>query len=104
MAMPLLLLGVVIGVILVMLYRSKSAGGARVFSGGETYILINDGMLRLRKGWVPARVLSALADLLRDAGVSQGHITLSQDRRVAVSWHVPPALHQQIRNLLLNEV
>jgi len=27
----------------------------------------------------------------------------AQDRRVAVSWHVPPALHQQIRNLLLSE-
>jgi hypothetical protein len=104
MAMPLLLLGVVIGVILVVLYRSRSAGGAPIFSGGETHILIDDGTLRLRKGWVPARALAALADLLRDAGVSQGHITLTQDRRVAVSWHVPPALHQQIRNLLLNEV
>jgi hypothetical protein len=104
MTMPLLLLGLVIGAVLVMLYRSNSSGRAPIFSGGETYILIDDGTLRLRKGWVPARVLSALADLLRDAGVSQGHITLSQDRRVAVSWHVPPALHQQIRNLLLNEV
>jgi preprotein translocase subunit SecG len=36
MAMPLLLLGVVIGVILVVLYRSRSAGGAPIFSGGET--------------------------------------------------------------------
>jgi hypothetical protein len=52
---------------------------------------------------MPAPVLSALADLLRDAGVSQGHITLSHDRRVSVSWHVPPALHQQIRNLLLSQ-
>jgi uncharacterized protein DUF3634 len=103
MAMPLLLLGLVIGAVLVILYKSKS-GGAPIFSGGETYILIDDGTLRLRKGWVPARALAALAELLRDAGVSQGHITLSRDRRVAVSWHVPPALHQQIRNLLLNEV
>ena len=101
--MPLLLLGLVIGAVLVILYKSNS-GGAPIFSGGETYILIDDGTLRLRKGWVPASVISALADLLRDAGVSQGHITLSRDRRVAVSWHVPPALHQQIRNLLLNEV
>jgi Protein of unknown function (DUF3634) len=101
--MPLLLLGLVIGAALVILYKSNATGGARLFNGGETYILIDDGTLRLRKGWVPARVLSALADLLRDAGVSHGHITLSQDRRVAVSWHVPPALHQQIRNLLLNE-
>ena len=101
--MPLLLLGLVIGVVLVILYKSN-AGGAPIFGRGETYILIDDGTLRLRKGWVPAQVLSALTDLLRDAGVSQGHITLSQDRRVSVSWHVPPALHQQIRNLLLNEV
>jgi hypothetical protein len=101
--MPLLLLGLVIGAALVILYKSKATGGVRLFNGGETYILIDDGTLRLRKGWVPARVLSALADLLRDAGVSRGHITLSPDRRVAVSWHVPPALHQQIRNLLLSE-
>lgn len=98
--MPLVVIGLVIGIILVALYK-KQATGVRVFDGGETYILIDDGMLRLRKGWVPARVLAALADLLRDAGVSQGHITLSPDRRVAVSWHVPPALHQQIRNVLL---
>ncbi len=101
--MPLLLLGLLFGAALVVLYKSLSRPGVRLYGGGETYILIDDGMLRLRKGWVPARVLSALADLLRDAGVSQGHITLSEDRRVAVSWHVPPALHQQIRNLLLSE-
>ena len=100
--MPLLLLGLVIGAALAFFYLSRSRG-APLFTGGETYILIDDGTLRLRKGWVPARVLSALTDLLRDAGVSQGHITLTQDRRVAVSWHVPPALHQQIRNLLLSE-
>ena len=100
--MPLLLLGVVIGVVLVVLY-TRQAGGVRLFGAGETYILIDGGTLRLRKGWVPPRVLSALTDLLREAGVSQGHITLSPDRRVSVSWHVPPALHQQIRNVLLSE-
>lgn len=101
--MPLLLLGLVIGAALVLLYRSQSRPGVRLFNGGETYILIEDGTLRLRKGWLSPPVLSALADLLRDAGVSQGHITLSPDRRVAVSWHVPPALHQRIRNVLLSE-
>jgi hypothetical protein len=100
--MPLLLLGVVIGVVLVLLYmRSGPAANVPLFSDGETYILIDDGMLRLRKGWVPAPVLSTLTDILRDAGVQQGYITLSKDRRVSVSWHVPPALHQNIRNVLL---
>jgi hypothetical protein len=101
--MPLLLLGLVIGAALAYYYMSRS-GGAPLFTGGETYILIDDGTLHLRKGWVSPRVLSALTDILREAGVSQGHITLSPDRRVSVSWHVPPALHQQIRNLLLSEV
>ena len=101
--MPLLLLGLLIGVVLVILYKRASPAGVRVFAGDETYILIDDGALRLRKGWVPNRTMTALADILRDTGVSQGHITLSPDRRVAVSWHVPPALHQKIRNVLLCE-
>lgn len=100
--MPLLLLGVLIGVGLVLLYmRSGPTANVPVFGDGETYILIDDGTLRLRKGWVPAPVLSTLTDILRDAGVQQGYITLSKDRRVTVSWHVPPALHQNIRNVLL---
>ena len=33
----------VIGAALVMLYKSNSAGGVRLFNGGETYILIDDG-------------------------------------------------------------
>jgi hypothetical protein len=99
--MPLLLLGLMIGVVLAVLYKRTSPAGVRIFDGGETCILIDDGALRLRKGWVPNRVMTALADVLRDAGVSQGYITLSPDRRVAVSWHVPPALHQKIRNVLL---
>jgi hypothetical protein len=104
MVMPLLLLGLLIGAALAFFYMSRSRGGAPIFTGGETYILIDDGTLRLRRGWISPRALSALTDVLRDAGVSQGHITLSPDRRVAVSWHVPPALHQQIRNVLLSEV
>src|SRR5262249_50410062 len=86
-AMPLLLLGLVIGAALAFFYMTRSGGGATIFKGGETFILIDDGTLRLRKGWVSPRVLSALTDVLREAGVSQGHITLSPDRRVAVSWH-----------------
>lgn len=100
--MPLLMLGVVIGAVLVLLYRRRgSRAGIPVFGDGETFILISDGTLRLRTGWVPTRVMTALADILREAGVSQGYIMLSKDRRVAVSWHVPPALHQNIRNVLL---
>jgi hypothetical protein len=49
MAMPLLLLGLVIGAAMAFFYLSRSRG-APLFTGGETYILIDDGALRLRKG------------------------------------------------------
>jgi uncharacterized protein DUF3634 len=101
--MPLIVLVVLVAVILVVLHKRSGAGNVSVFAPGETYILIEDGIVRLRKGWVPARVMISLADLLRDAGVSQGHIILSPERRVAVSWHVPPALHQKIRNVLISD-
>ena len=98
--MPLLLLVLVIAAVLLTFYKRDTLS-AQVFNDGETYILIDDGVLRVRKGFVPAGIMTTLADLLRNAGVSQGYITLSKDRRVTVSWHVPPALHQTIRNVLL---
>ena len=100
--MPLLLAVLLLGAILLVLCKLHGPGYARIFAPGETYILVENGILRLRQGWIPARDLAMLADLLRDAGVSSGSITLAPDRRVAVSWHVPPALHQRIRNILLN--
>jgi Protein of unknown function (DUF3634) len=101
--MPLVLLGIAIAAILIGVYRryAPPPAGARIFAAGEAYILIDDGMLRVRQGFIPARAVAALADVLREAGISRGRITLSKDRRVAVSWHVPPALHQKIRNVLL---
>ena len=100
--MPLLLLALVIAAVLLTFYKNPTLS-AQLFADGETYILIDDGVLRVRKGWLSARVIATLADLLRNAGVSEGYITLSKDRRVAISWHVPPALHQTIRNVLLSE-
>jgi hypothetical protein len=101
--MPLIVLAVVVALVLIVLYRKGGAGSVPIFTPDETYILIEDGTLRLRKGFVSQRGLTALADLLREAGVSQGYITFSPERRVAISWHVPPALHQRIRNVLIND-
>jgi len=99
--MPLLLLGVLIGVILVLLYRTySSSSGVRIFSD-ETYIAIDGGRLRLRRGWIPPEAINALADILRNAGITDGYITVTKDKRVVMSWHIPPALHQTIRNVLL---
>lgn len=98
--MPLLLLGILVGAVLVALFKARSPSGVRIFDG-NLHIAMDDGILRVREGWVPPRVMVALADILGDAGVARGHITMSKDRRVAISWHVPPALHQNIRNVLL---
>lgn len=102
--MPLLVLGILIGVILAVLYhshQSSSPSNLRIFDGGETYIVIDAATVRVRRGFVPERTLAALTDTLRDAGVTSGHITITRDNRVAISWHIPPALHQVIRNILL---
>src|SRR5262245_10351030 len=99
--MPLLLLGVLIGVILVLLYRPYlSSSRVRIYSG-ETYILIDGNRLRLRHGWIAPEAINALADILRNAGITEGYITVTKDKRVVMSWHIPPALHQTIRNVLL---
>jgi hypothetical protein len=99
--MPLLLLGILVGAVLVGLYKVHSPSSRVRLFDGDLHIAIDDGTLRVRKGWVPTRVVATLADILRNAGVSQGYITMSKDQRVAISWHVPPALHQNIRNVLL---
>jgi|HubBroStandDraft_6_1064221.scaffolds.fasta_scaffold03301_5 hypothetical protein len=102
--MPLLVVGVLIGVLLCALYKAHtSSSSLRIFDDGETYIVIEGGSVRVRRGWVPERAMAALADTLRNAGVGNGHITMSRDNRVAISWHIPPALHQTIRNILLLE-
>jgi len=100
--MPLFILGILIGVILCALYKAHTASsGLRIFDDGDTSIVIESGRLRVRRGFVPERTMAALADSLRDAGVTTGYITISQDNRVAISWHVPPAMHQTVRNILL---
>jgi len=94
--MPLLAVGIAIALILLLVYASRA-------SRNGTYIEIHSGAARVRYGQVDTRALSTAADILRDAGVRTGYITISNDHRVAFSWHVPPALHQQLRNVLLRD-
>jgi len=102
--MPLLILGILIGVIVCSLYMTnRSSSSLNLFDAGETYIVIDHGTVRVRRGFIPERAMAALADTLRNAGVTTGNITMSKDNRVAISWHIPPALHQTIRNILLLE-
>jgi hypothetical protein len=102
--MPLLILGILIGVIACVLYKANaSSSRLPLFDPGETYIVIDGGSVRVRRGFIAERTMAALADTLRDAGVTSGNITMTKDNRVAISWHIPPALHQTIRNILLLE-
>jgi hypothetical protein len=102
--MPLLILGILIGVAAYAAYTANASSSRfQLFDPGETYIVIERGVVRVRRGFIPERTMAALADTLRDAGVTSGNITMSKDNRVAISWHIPPALHQTIRNILLLE-
>src|SRR5260370_32970197 len=96
--MPLLVVGVLIGVLLCVLYKTHtSSSSLRIFDDGETYIVIEGGSVRVRRGWVPERSMAALADTLRNAGVGNGHITMSRDNRGAISWHVPRSSSKILR-------
>ncbi len=93
--MPILIAGAVIALILLFMYVRAAKG--------ETYIEILAGIPRVRRGSLNAAALAAMADILRESRVPAGYVTISQDNRVAFSWHVPPALHQQLRNVLLRD-
>jgi len=93
--MPLLVAGVVIALIVALFYLNRTSA--------ETYIQIDPVGARVRRGRVDPQALAATVDILRAARVTTGYISISSDNRVAFSWHVPPALHQRLRNVLLRD-
>jgi hypothetical protein len=51
---------------------------------------------------VPHHVLSSVAELLQAAGVKRGFIAITPDSRVKFSCQIPKAIHQRLRNVVLN--
>jgi len=68
-----------------------------------TLIRIQDGAVNVRRGRVQAHAREHIADILRDVGISNGFIAITPENWVAFSRGIPPAVHQRLRNVLLNQ-
>lgn len=51
---------------------------------------------------LPPHVMSSVAEILHTTGVSRGFIAIMPDARVKFSYQIPKALHQRLRNIVLN--
>jgi len=68
----------------------------------RTIIRIRKGGILVTRAELPPRAKEHLADVIRNAMVQGGFITLSSSRSVAFSSEVPQGIRQQVRNILLN--
>jgi hypothetical protein len=68
-----------------------------------TLIRFRDGRVLVKRGKVQPYAREQLADVLKEAGISSCFIAVSASRRVAFSRLIPPAYHQRLRNIILNQ-
>jgi hypothetical protein len=68
----------------------------------ETVVRFRAGKISMKRGTLRAQVRDDLAEVLTGAGITSGFISLNREGRVSFSRSIPPALHQRLRNVLLN--
>ena len=68
----------------------------------RTTIRIRNGQIRIDGAELSQRAKEHVADVIRDAMLFKGFITLSAKRYVGFSREVPEAMRQTLRNILLN--
>lgn len=61
------------------------------------------GGIRATRGILRAHAREHLTEILSEAQVSRGFIAVTPANRVLFSPNIPSALHQRIRNVLLNQ-
>lgn len=67
----------------------------------DTLVTFGQGKAVLQRGQFRPAVLAEVRTLLHEAGIAKGHIGIT-NRRVAFSRSIPKALHQKLRNVILN--
>lgn len=68
----------------------------------RTTILIRNGQIRIRGADLSPRARDHVVDVIREAHLPGGFITVSSDGRVGFSRSIPETLRQRLRNILLN--
>lgn len=67
-------------------------------------IEVKHGNVRLARGSLSPRALDHVADVLRDASVSDGFVAIGAGRRLSFSRQIPEDARQRLRNVLLNHM
>lgn len=68
----------------------------------RTTIRIRNGQIRIAGADLPSRAREHVADVVREAALQGGFITVSKARRVTFSRGIPEGIRQRLRNILLN--
>ena len=68
----------------------------------ETVVRFRAGKVSMKRGTLRSQVREDLAEVLAGADVAIGFICIGREGRVTFSRTIPPALHQRLRNVLLN--
>jgi hypothetical protein len=69
----------------------------------STLIRVSDGKVRISRGEMRPHAKVQVAEVLSEAGVSRCFIALTPGNRVRFSRGVPSAIHQRLRNIILNQ-
>ena len=69
----------------------------------RTLVRMNGGSIRVVRGSLRSHARDHVSDILTDAKVSKGFIAITSGNRVTFSRTIPSAIHQRLRNVLLNQ-
>ena len=68
----------------------------------STVVRIRAGRMVMQRGQLRSQVRDDVQDVLAGAGVKTGFIAITGGSQVCFSRNIPRALHQRLRNVLLN--
>ena len=69
----------------------------------STLLHVRTGAVRTTRGSLSPHAREHVTEILSEARVSRGFIAVTPGNRVVFSRHIPAAVHQRLRNVLLNQ-
>jgi len=64
---------------------------------------VRKGVVRVARGQLTTHAREDVTEIMSNAGVSKGFIAVTHANHVKFSRHIPAPIHQQLRNVLLNQ-
>jgi hypothetical protein len=69
----------------------------------STLLRIRAGALHVARGRLQPHAREHVAEILLEVGISRGFVAVTPTNRVTFSRNIPAAIHQRLRNVLLNQ-